>query len=181
MTFSKLDTPLTGVSILTPKTFQDQRGSFVKTYHVDSFQELGLDFTPKEEFYSISHKGVIRGMHFQTPPADHAKVVFCISGNVLDVVVDLRVSSPSYGKYITVELSGANHNMLFIPSGFAHGFLSLKDHSVMMYLTNHIHSPENDSGIRWNSFGFKWPCENPQLSNRDRSLVDLAHFRSLFE
>ncbi len=139
-------TELPGLQIIRPRIFQDARGSFVKTFHAGQFRELGLDFEPREEFFSTSAKGVLRGMHFQLPPAAHAKLVYCIAGSVLDVVLDLRKNSPAFGRNCARELSAANHEMLFIPAGFAHGFLALDDGATMIYQTSTVHSPVHDSG-----------------------------------
>jgi dTDP-4-dehydrorhamnose 3,5-epimerase len=172
--------PLHGVHLLQPTVFADQRGDFVKTYHTDAFNELGIAFDPVEEFYSTSKRGVIRGMHFQLPPYDHAKLVYCIRGCVLDVLLDLRRDSESYGRYTSLELSGENHLLLYIPTGVAHGFLALKDDSVMIYKTSSVHAPSHDSGVRWDSFGFDWGISNAVISDRDRALFPLGSFTSLF-
>ena len=139
-------TELPGLKFLRPKVFQDARGSFVKTFHRDMFRELGLDFEPREEFFSTSAKNVLRGMHFQLPPADHAKLVYCIVGSVLDVVLDLRKNSPAFGRCCARELTAANREMFFIPAGFAHGFLALADDATMVYQTSTVHSPAHDAG-----------------------------------
>ncbi|MDB6123144.1 MAG: dTDP-4-dehydrorhamnose 3,5-epimerase [Pedosphaera sp.] len=173
-------TELEGVMVLRPRIFEDQRGSFVKTYHESLFEELGVSFAPKEEFFSVSHRDVVRGMHFQLPPAAHDKLVYCPTGKVLDVVVDLRKASKTFGKIITRELSGKNREMLFIPVGFAHGFLALEDNTMMVYQTSTTHSPTHDAGILWNSFGFDWPVKNPILSERDKGFPALKDFQSPF-
>ena len=175
-----LSTDLPGVVVLQPRVFTDARGSFVKTYHADLFRELGLPFTPCEEFFSVSAKGVVRGMHFQLPPAAHDKLVYCVAGAVLDVVVDLRKESPAFGRFLARELSEANREMFFIPIGCAHGFLALSDGATMVYQTSSVHSPAHDAGILWNSFGFAWPTENPVLSERDRKFPALAAFQTPF-
>src|SRR5665213_4316861 len=108
--------PLPGAFLLQPNTFSDERGDFIKTYHEESFQQLGLPFETKEEFVSISRRGVVRGMHFQIPPHDHAKLVSCIAGSALDVLLDLRKNQPAYGKVFSVVLSAANRQMLYLPS-----------------------------------------------------------------
>jgi dTDP-4-dehydrorhamnose 3,5-epimerase len=175
-----VETELTSVFVLKPRIFEDQRGSFVKTYHERLFDELGIPFKPREEFFSVSHKNVVRGMHFQLSPAAHDKLVYCPAGRVLDVVVDLRKSSTTFGKTMSRELSAANRQMLFIPVGFAHGFLALEDNTMMVYQTSTVHSPEHDAGILWNSFGFQWPVKDPILSDRDRAFPALKDFQSPF-
>lgn len=173
-------TELPGLQIIRPRIFQDARGSFVKTFHRDAFHELGLDFEPREEFFSTSAKNVLRGMHFQLPPVALAKLVYCIVGRVLDVVLDLRKNSPTFGCCCARELSASNREMLFIPVGFAHGFLALEDNATMVYQTSTVHSPAHDAGVRWDSCGFDWPLPNPQLSERDKKFPALADFSSPF-
>ncbi len=175
-----LKTEIEGVLVLQPNVFGDHRGAFVKTYHETIFQECGAGFQPREEFFSTSKKNVVRGMHFQLPPAAHHKLVYCPVGRVLDVVVDLRRASKTYGRYVTRELSGENHEMFFIPIGCAHGFLSLADDTIMVYQASTVHSPAHDSGILWNSFGFDWPVKDPILSDRDRRFSALVDFQSPF-
>lgn len=174
-----LPTELDGVFVLKPNVFEDARGSFVKTFHQDLFESCGMRFSPKEEFFSVSRKDVLRGMHFQRPPAAHAKLVYCPAGKVLDVVLDLR-SGAQHGRCISRELSAANREMLFIPAGCAHGFLALEDDSMMIYQTSTVHSPAHDAGVLWNSFGFEWPAKNPILSERDQKFPALRDFTSPF-
>jgi dTDP-4-dehydrorhamnose 3,5-epimerase len=173
--------PLPGAHLLQPKIFTDDRGDFVKTYHQSAFADLGFEFHTAEEFFSTSRKGVLRGMHFQLPPHDHAKLVYCIAGRIIDVVVDLRKSSATYGRAASAELSEANRMMFYIPSGFAHGFLSLEERSVTVYKTTAVHSPKHDAGIRWNSFGFDWGMATPIISGRDLLLPEKKDFISPFE
>ena len=118
---------LPGVVVLQPRIVPDARGIFVKTYHKPEFSELGIDYEVAEEFFSVSKKNVLRGMHFQKPPHDAVKLVYCVHGSVLDVLVDLRKSSPTFKCCKSIELSAANNLILLIPSGFAHGFLALED------------------------------------------------------
>lgn len=178
MTFKT--TKISGLFILECRRFEDARGTFVKTFHEGIFADQGISFASREEFYSSSRKGVLRGMHFQTPPAQHAKLVTCLSGAVLDVAVDLRKGSETYGQWEAVELSAANHLAFYIPEGLAHGFLSLQEESLMHYAVSSVHSPNEDSGILWNSFGFEWPSGAPLISTRDASFPALADFESPF-
>ena len=172
--------PFPGTFLLQPKVFQDARGDFVKTFHQGAFRELGIDFQPVEEFYSTSRNGVLRGMHFQLPPHDHSKLVYCIRGRVLDVLLDLRKASPSYGRSISVELSRDNHQQFYIPRGIAHGFLSLEDDSVMVYKTSTVHAPTHDAGVHWGSFGFGWGVDSPNISERDARFPSLESFNNPF-
>jgi len=171
---------LPGVFVLEPRVVVDCRGNFVKTYHKPEFNRLGIDYEVEEEFYSTSAKNVIRGMHFQTPPHDAVKLVYCINGSVLDVIVDLRKTSPTFGSSKSIKLSDANHLILMIPSGFAHGFLSLEDDTVMVYKASFVYAPDHDTGIRWDSFGFDWPVQNPITSERDAAFPGLADSVSPF-
>ena len=175
-----IPTELEGVKILRPRVFTDIRGTFVKTFHAPALREAGLEFTPQEEFFSISHRNVLRGMHFQLPPADHIKVVYCLTGRVLDLVVDLLKKSATFGRHLARELSGKNREILYIPTGFAHGFLSLEDNTTMLYQTSTGHSPAHDVGIRWDSIGYQWPVESPIMSDRDRQFAALSEFQSPF-
>ncbi len=170
--------PLPGAFILQPRCFEDNRGNFVKTYHRGLFKDMGIDFAPTEEFFSTSHKDVLRGMHFQLPPHDHNKLVYCIRGAVLDVVVDLRRGSPTYGKTASIELGETNRFLFYIPKGFAHGFLGLHDNSIMVYKTDHFYAPASDTGILWDSFAFDWPVTAPVISPRDLAFPALRDFNS---
>ena len=180
--FTVHQTTLAGLISLEPRIFTDHRGAFVKTFHDAAFRTLGLPFEAREEFFSTSHKNVIRGMHFQAPPADHAKLVYCVAGAVLDVVLDLRRHSPTYGQVCAETLSEANRRSFYIPTGFAHGFLSLTDGALMVYKTSTVHNPACDAGIRWDSFGFDWPLAGaaPLLSKRDTEFPALADFNTPF-
>jgi dTDP-4-dehydrorhamnose 3,5-epimerase len=158
----------------------DARGSFVKTFHTTAFRELGLESGFSEGFYSVSHQNVLRGMHFQLPPIDGAKLVYCLQGSILDVVLDLRVGSPSYGKFAVLELSSANPTAAYLPRGEAHGFYSLTEPSVVVYQVSSEYDPNFDTGVRWNSFGFDWPNASPKVSERDSKLPLLDDFANPF-
>jgi dTDP-4-dehydrorhamnose 3,5-epimerase len=173
-------TGLPGCVVVRPRAVADARGNFVKTFHAGDFERLGLRCDWREEFYSSSVEGVVRGMHFQIPPADHAKLVYCVRGEVLDVVVDLRAGSPTYGEHRSFGLSEDNHAGLYIPSGLAHGFVSVSALSTMLYKVTSVHSPEHDAGIAWDSFGLAWPVTDPQMSDRDRRHPPLAAFETPF-
>jgi dTDP-4-dehydrorhamnose 3,5-epimerase len=170
---------LPGCFLLQPKRFQDHRGSFVKTYHQGLHRELGIDFEIREEFYSVSAKGVVRGMHFQLPPHHHEKLVYLTRGAVRDVLLDLR-KGPAYGRSASAELSWANQQAIYIPKGVAHGFAALEDESLMVYKTSSVYAPESDFGVRWDSFGFDWGVDHPVLSARDQHQVLLENFVSPF-
>ncbi|HEY8270494.1 MAG TPA: dTDP-4-dehydrorhamnose 3,5-epimerase family protein [Pseudobdellovibrionaceae bacterium] len=175
------ETAIEGCFTFKNSLFQDQRGSFTKMYSSEIFKSLGLNIPVAEVFFSNSHKNVVRGMHFQTPPHDHAKIVSCISGRVLDVVLDLRKSSPSYGQAIGMELTALNETTLFIPKGCAHGFYTYEDNSIICYIVETHHHKDSDQGVLWNSFGFKWPGEQVILSNRDLQFPKFQDFVNPFK
>lgn len=154
----------------------DARGCFVKTFHRSSFAAGGIDIHFDELFHSLSHRHVIRGMHFQTAPHGIAKLVFCNYGEVLDVVLDIRRDSPTYGQHISLVLSAKNATAVFIPEGFAHGFLTLSDHAVVCYLQSGEYHAEADAGILWNSFGMDWAVEQPIISARDQQFMTLEAY-----
>ena len=178
--FSVQHTSIPGVILLTPQIKPDSRGSFVKTVHADFFKQHGMRSDFVEQYYTISGQNVIRGMHFQKPPADHAKLVTCISGQILDVVVDLRVGSPTYRQCLSFELTANVGALVYIPIGCAHGFLSQSEASIVLYNVTSVYSPEHDTGVLWNSIGFKWPVLNPILSDRDTTFARLDELPAIF-
>jgi dTDP-4-dehydrorhamnose 3,5-epimerase/CDP-3, 6-dideoxy-D-glycero-D-glycero-4-hexulose-5-epimerase len=171
---------LEGAYLLTLSASQDARGTFVKTFHDTTLQEAGINFRLKESYFSASKKDVLRGMHFQLPPHQHSKIVFCPYGAILDVIVDLRKGSVTYGQYYAHELSEQNHMAYYIPEGFAHGFKSLTEGAITYYLVSSEYSKEHDTGILYNSIGFDWRVENPIVSERDLSFAGLVEFESPF-
>lgn len=178
--FKLITTAIPGCVELQPRVHEDPRGRFVKTYHNRAFASLGLETELAEEYYSVSHRGVIRGLHFQVPPMDHAKIVYCVSGRVQDAVLDLRAGSPVYGHYALLELSASSGNILYVPRGVAHGFCVLSDTATLVYNVSSVYSPEHDGGIRWNSAGIPWAEANPSLSERDRAFPLFESFVSPF-
>ena len=175
-----LGTELAGCFRLHPPLQKDERGTFLKTFHSERFSELGLPIEWCEEYYSSSVKGVIRGMHFRTPPHDHHEIVYCMSGRVLDVVLDLRRQSTTFGAHISIELNGAAGDGIVITTGMAHGFMALTEDVVMAYKVTSVYSPHHDKGVRWDSFGCNWGNSVPILSARDKSHPRLSDFNSPF-
>ncbi len=171
---------LEGAKLITLPFSADNRGSFVKTFHNTLLQAGGVDFTLRESYFSLSNKDVIRGMHFQLPPHQHSKIVFCPQGAILDVIVDLRKDSATFGQHYAHILSAENHKAYFIPEGFAHGFKSLTDNAMTYYLVSSEYSQQHDTGIRYDSIGFDWEVQNPIISTRDLSFKTLAEFDSPF-
>ncbi len=171
---------LEGVLIVEPDVFEDSRGNFVKLFHKDVYAGHGMDTDFKESYYSTSQKDVIRGMHFQVPPHDHIKLVYVPYGAIKDVVLDLRKDSPTYGHYDVFEINAKNKKMVYIPSGFAHGFISLTDDSQVAYLQTTMRVAEAEGGIIYNSFGMDWNVEKPILSERDQKFPALTDFNTPF-
>lgn len=165
---------------IIPQILEDYRGKFVKTFHIDNFEKYGLETRFVEEYFSISKRRVLRGMHFQLPPYAHTKLVYCIQGEVLDVLTDLRIGSPTYGKAIKFNLSAEKTNILYIPIGVAHGFYTISEMAVMIYKTSTIYNPAYDAGILWSSCNI-WRDNEPILSERDKIHPHLKDFASPFK
>lgn len=173
-------TIIEGVYIINNFNATDDRGIFVKTFNKNAFQEKGISFEIRESYFSVSGKDVIRGMHFQLPPHDHEKLVYVPKGEVLDVVLDLRKNSSTFGKCISVNLSSENKKSIFIPKGCAHGFKALANDTITVYNVATEYDPKADSGIKYDSFGFDWEVKNPIVSARDTSLDQFKQFNSPF-
>jgi dTDP-4-dehydrorhamnose 3,5-epimerase len=178
--FEQSETGLPGCLLLQPRVLDDARGRFVKTFHADAFRALGLEAGFVEQYYSHSHRGVVRGMHFQRPPAEHAKLVYCVHGEVFDVVLDLRAGSPTYGQARSFTLSAEQGNALYVPAGMAHGFCATSELATLVYNVTSVYAPEHDDGVRWDSIGVEWPVTSPLVSPRDAAFVALADFQSPF-
>jgi dTDP-4-dehydrorhamnose 3,5-epimerase len=163
-------TDIPGCSLVALRLATDDRGDFVKLFQRSVYEAAGLDATVAEVFFSRSHRGVVRGLHFQLPPHDHAKTVACLQGTVLDVVVDLRVGSPTYARHACFRLDASEPLAVHVPTGCAHGFQALGDDALMAYLVSSEHSPEHDTGIRFDSAGVEWPLPVVGVSERDRAL-----------
>jgi dTDP-4-dehydrorhamnose 3,5-epimerase len=175
-----IGTRIPGCYLIRPWRRHDERGLFVKTFHASAFRELGLEHNFRESYYSISRKGVLRGMHFQRPPSDHAKLVYCVTGTILDAFVDLRGGSGVFGAHECVELSAENGLVLYLPPGVAHGFYVLSDEAITVYHVAVEYDPVADSGVRWDTCGIPWPTASPILSVRDCNLPPLEEARDLF-
>jgi len=173
-------TKLAGCFVVQFPAFPDSRGFFVKAFQKSLFEAQGLEADFAEVFYTTSHKRVLRGMHFQVPPSDHAKLVYCTSGSICDMALDLRVGSPSFGQHEVYELSERFNNAVFLPRGIAHGFYVREAPSVVVYHVTTEHNPAHDQGILWSSFGAPWPDSNPVVSARDAAFPALDGFRSPF-
>ncbi|MDD3487152.1 MAG: dTDP-4-dehydrorhamnose 3,5-epimerase [Candidatus Moranbacteria bacterium] len=177
------ETSLEGAYLIVPQVFRDERGFFLETYSEKKFAEAGVDARFVQDNHSLSvQKGVLRGLHFQLPPNAQAKLVRVTHGKVLDVIVDLRKNSPTFGKWESFELSDKNAQMLFVPRGFAHAFLTLEENTEFMYKVDNFYAPESDSGLAWNDpdLGIDWPIKNPILSEKDQKLQGFREFNSPF-
>jgi len=175
-----VDTSIMGCYEVYPLDLRDHRGRFVKPFHREEFREAGLELDVKEEYYSVSRKNVLRGLHFQLPPKATIKAVTCLSGTIFDAVVDLRVGSPTYLKHFEVELSEEKGNLLFIPGGLAHGFCTLSQEATVLYICSEVYSQEHDTGLKWDSAGIPWPLKDPIVSEKDNGLIKLEQFDSPF-
>jgi dTDP-4-dehydrorhamnose 3,5-epimerase len=176
----KIRTDFSGLYIIQNEVFKDYRGMFVKTYSQTRFRDMDLDININERYFSVSEKDVIRGMHFQTPPTDHIKLVSVLQGSILDVVLDIRKGSLTYGKCFSIEIKAEEGKSIYIPKGFAHGFKALESNTIMQYNQTTEYSPSNDAGIMYNSFGFKWDVQNAILSERDLKFKSFNNFKSPF-
>ena len=158
---------------------EDNRGFFVKTFHHEAFKKIGFEGLFEESYYSKSFKNVIRGMHFQLPPHEHEKLVYVTEGSILDVILDLRKESKTYGQFISIVLN-ENEKSVFIPKGCAHGFLTQSPSATVVYNVTTVYNKDSDAGILWNSFDFNWHLENPTLSSRDQSFTKFTDFKTPF-
>jgi len=180
MDYKLIPTNIAGCFLIKHPVFRDNRGAFHKIFNKSLHKENGLETFFTEEYYSISAHNVIRGMHFQLPPREHVKIVKCITGKILDVVIDLRKNSETYLKRVEVELSSDDGQYLYIPKGCAHGFLSQCDDTVVLYKTSTEYDPLSDTGVAYDSIGFNWGVENPIISKRDEGFKALIDFESPF-
>lgn len=172
-----LETKLQGAYIIEREPFVDSRGSFCRSFCAKEFEQHNLAVNMVQSNLSVSNKRhTLRGMHYQTEDAQEDKLVQCVRGAILDVIIDLRKDSKTFGKYVKVELSETNNRMLYVPRGFAHGFLTLEDNCYVLYQVSNFYAPEKERGIRWNDpiFAIEWPTESPILSEKDANHPDFA-------
>ncbi len=184
MSYEIKHTNIEDVLLIEPKIHGDSRGYFVETFREDKLQEfLGYKINFCQDNESKSSKGVLRGLHYQLSPFAQTKLVRVIQGRVLDVAVDIRKGSPTFGNYVAVELSGKNKKQLLIPRGFAHGFLTLEDDTIFAYKVDNYYNFDADRGIAFDDkdIGIKWGFENPILSQKDKEQPNLKDVKELFE
>jgi len=173
-----LSTPIAGLKVIQLKIHHDNRGFFVERFNQKIFQEFGLPILYFQDNHSYSYPNVIRGLHYQNNPSQ-AKLVGCLRGKILDVAVDIRHQSPTFGKYYSIELSAENGNLLFIPAGFAHGFSVIGDESAdVMYKVDNGFSKEGDGGIRFDDadLNIDWKVKNPIVSDKDKNLQSFKNY-----
>lgn len=175
-----LQTTIPGCFIVQAPVFADDRGRFVKVIDSPAFRDAGLNTAFTEQYYTVSHERVLRGLHCQLPPHGHDKLVYCVTGRVFDVVLDLRVGSPTFGQHEAFELASDDTRSIYIPQGLAHGFAVLEAPATLVYNVTSGHAPSHDGGIRWDSAGIEWPIESPVFSARDAALPSLEDFASPF-
>ena len=180
-----IKTDIEGVLIIEPRVFGDSRGYFFESFNAREFKEAtGVDVTFVQDNESRSRYGVLRGLHFQNPPYAQSKLVRCVKGRVLDVAVDIRKGSPTYGRYVTCEMSEDNHRQFFVPKGFAHGFAVLSEDAVFQYKCDDFYHPEAEGAIMWDDpdVGIQWPipAEDVELSEKDKKHPYLKDFSSPF-
>jgi dTDP-4-dehydrorhamnose 3,5-epimerase len=170
--------PLDGVLVLSPRVFRDERGFFLETFRKELFARLGVDVELVQDNHSRSVKGTIRALHFQTPPGQ-AKLVRCARGSVWDVAVDLRRSSPTFGRWWGIDLSDENHLQVFVPPGFAHGFCVTSEVADVVYRCGAYYDAQAERGIAWDSpeLAIAWPTDAPLLSERDRANPAFSQYR----
>jgi dTDP-4-dehydrorhamnose 3,5-epimerase len=178
--FKLEQTAISGCYIIKPTVTSDERGNFVKVYHDGEYMDYNLQFTMKEQYYSTSKRDVIRGLHFQAPPDDHVKLVYCTNGHVLDIILDIRNGSPTYGRHVAVTLNSEHRYLIYIPKGLAHGFSVLSEEATMVYNLSTVYAPSNDRGIRWDSADIAWPTRSPIISERDKAFPLFKDFESPF-
>ena len=179
-----IKTDIEGVYIIEPKVFKDQRGYFFESYNKLSLESLGIDYTFVQDNQSKSSYGVIRGLHFQKPPHAQTKLLRVVGGKIIDVAVDIRKGSPTYGKHVAVELSAENFKQLLIPTGFAHGFSVLSETAIVQYKCTDYYHPETEGGIMFNDsdIDIDWgiPLDEAVVSDKDLKHPSFAEFESPF-
>lgn len=175
MTFRETELP--GLLLIEPSAVSDNRGYFLRTSCAETFSARSLNTVwPQTNLSYTARRGTLRGLHFQRDPAPEIKLIQCMTGRIHDVIVDLRRESPTYGKWLSFELSEENHRMLYVPGGFAHGFQCLEDHCRVSYMMSEPYVPGLAAGVRWNDpdLGIVWPLPDPHVSERDAGLPLLA-------
>jgi dTDP-4-dehydrorhamnose 3,5-epimerase len=175
-------TSIPDVVIIKPDVFRDDRGYFLESFQVEKFKAMGIETKFVQDNESLSQKGVLRGLHFQREPWAQGKLVRVIQGSVLDIAVDIRLSSPTFGKWVAMLLTGENKWLCWIPVGFAHGFVTLEENTIFSYKCTNLYNKASEGSIRWNDpeIGIDWGITNPSLSEKDLVAPLLSEVESLF-
>jgi dTDP-4-dehydrorhamnose 3,5-epimerase len=171
------ETKLKGLFVIEAMHFEDLRGELIKPYNHDNYTHLNVNLDFKETWFTKSKKNVIRAMHLQIGEMSCEKLVSVINGSVIDVVLDLRNGSETYGKTFEIELNAKTPKALYIPKGCAHGYRVLEDNTITLYKATKVHSAKHDLGIKWDSFGYDWDILNPIISKKDHELIEFKKFR----
>ena len=177
-----IKTEIEGLLLIEPKVFEDERGYFFESWSKDAFENAGLDINFVQDNHSLSSKGVVRGLHFQNPPFAQGKLVRVLKGSVLEIAVDIRENSPTYGKYFSIHLSEENKTMLWIPPGFAHGFSTLEDNTIFSYKCSGVYNKESEGSLMWNDtdLNIDWKIKNPIISEKDQNSELFSNFKTQF-
>lgn len=177
-----LKTPIPGLLEIEPAVFGDDRGYFYESYNKAAFEKAGITEEFVQDNQSMSTRGVLRGLHFQNPPYAQGKLVRVIQGSVIDVAVDIRQGSPTYGQHHKVLLSGANKKMFWVPPGFAHGFVTLEDDTIFAYKCSGLYNKESEGSINWNDqdLGIDWGVNDPNVSAKDKDAPGFNELNSKF-
>ena len=177
-----IKTPIEGLLIIKPEVFGDDRGYFFESWNKKAYQNIGLNLEFSQDNQSLSQKGVLRGLHFQNPPFAQGKLVRVIKGSVIDVAVDIRKDSLTYGQNFTIELSEENKKIFWIPPGFAHGFITLEDDTIFSYKCTGMYNKESEGALIWNDvdLNIDWGVVNPLISDKDKLAGSFRDFKSEF-
>jgi len=172
-----IDLPLAGLKLIKPRVFPDRRGFFVETYQLPRYREFGVECEFVQDNHSRSARGTLRGLHYQASPGQ-AKLIRVATGTIYDVAVDIRPDSPTFGKWYGTYLTAEEHEQVFIPVGFAHGFCVMSEAADVLYKVSTVYDPKTESGIRWNDpeIGVEWPVKEPLLSPRDEQTESFADY-----
>lgn len=177
-----IKTPIEGLLVIHPNVFEDQRGYFFESWGKQAFKHIGLGVDFVQDNQSLSQKGVLRGLHFQNPPFSQGKLVRVIKGRVLDVAVDIRKRSLTYGQHFSIELSEDNKTMFWLPPGFAHGFLTLEDNTIFTYKCTGVYNKESEGALLWSDKDLKidWGIDSPVVSKKDQAAPKFSNLSSQF-
>lgn len=174
--------PISGLIIMQPDVFFDERGYFFESYNKEKFRGIGIDADFMQDNQSMSAKGTLRGLHFQNPPYAQGKLLSVIKGAVVDIAVDIRKESKFYGKYFSIVLSEGNKTIFWIPPGFAHGFVSLEDNTIFSYKCTQVYNKSSEGSLRWNDpyLNINWGIADPIISEKDHAAPYFADLKSMF-